>query len=87
MGLDKGGVEEVSMAKYWKKKLWEEYGVKVKKIRHFYNPLTSYGFAKENYIVYYFVGGADGALIQNYDKIFHDPKEIVEFLESESAKR
>ena len=44
------------MTRYWKKKLWEEYGVKVKRIRHCYNPFTSWGFLTENYIVYYWVG-------------------------------
>ena len=73
------------MTRYWKKKLWEEYGVIVKRIRHCYNPFTSYGFCCENYIVYYWIGGG-GALIANYDIIFHSPQEIIEFLERQKRK-
>ena len=70
------------MTRYWKKKLWEEYGVIVKKIRHFYNPFTSWGFASENYIVYYW----SGSLIENYDRIFHDAQEIIKFLEEQEKR-
>ena len=69
------------MSKYWKKKLYEEYGVIVKKIRHIFNPFTSWGFIKKNYIVYYFINTMFGSLIQNYDVIFHSPEEIIDFLE------
>ena len=77
------------MNRYWKKKLWNEYGIKVKRIRHCYNPFTSWGFVKENYIVYYWVGCLAGDLIDNFDIIFHSPKQIVEYLEklkSEATK-
>lgn len=71
------------MSRYWKKKIYEEYGVIVKRIRHAYNPLTSYGFDKKNYILYYFHGCSAGSTIGNYDRIFHSATEIVEFLENE----
>ena len=75
----------MGISRYWKKKLYEEYGVIVKKIRHPYNPLTSWGFCKENYIVYYFIGSAAGSVIENYDVIFHSPEQIVKFLENEKS--
>lgn len=75
------------MTRYWKKKTWEEYGVKVKKVRHLYNPLTSWGFDKENYILYYFHGCSAGSTIGNYDILFHTPEQIVEFLENEKKEK
>ena len=75
------------MTRYWKKKLWEEYGVKVKRIRHCYNPFTSWGFLTENYIVYYWVGSMHGDLIANFDTIFHSAEQIVQFLESRKKKQ
>ena len=75
------------MTRYWKKKLYEEYGVIVKKIKHAYNPLHSWGFAKDNYIVYYFVGCSAGDLINNYDTIFHSPQEIIKFLEDRKKNK
>ena len=51
------------MSRYWRRKIYEEYGVIVKKIRHLYNPFTSYGFDTENYILYYFHGCAAGSTI------------------------
>lgn len=75
------------MSRYWKKKLWEEYGVKVKRIRCFYNPFTSYGCVTDNYIVYYFSGCSAGSVIENYDRIFHSPEQIVEFLENEKKEK
>mgnify|MGYP003295556629 CR=1 FL=1 len=71
------------MTRYWKKKLWEEYGVIVKKIRHIYNPFTSWGFSSKNYIVYYWIGCNAGSLLANYDIIFHEPEEIIKFLEEQ----
>ncbi len=71
------------MSRYWKKKIWEEYGVIVKKIKHSYNPLTSWGFCTENYILYYFVGSSAGSLIANFDTIFHNPQDIIKFLEEQ----
>lgn len=75
------------MSRYWKRKLWEEYGVIVKKIRHLYNPLTSWGFSNTNYIVYYYVSTGYGSLIENYDTIFHSAKDIVNFLESKKKQK
>lgn len=74
------------MSRYWRRKIYEEYGVIVKKIRHLYNPFTSYGFDTENYILYYFHGCAAGCTIGNYDRIFHSPEEIVKFLEEERRR-
>lgn len=74
------------MSRYWKRKIYEEYGVIVKKVRHLYNPLTSWGFDTENYILYYFHGGSAGSTIGNYDRLFHTPEEIVKFLEEEKRK-
>lgn len=71
------------MTRYWKKKLWEEYGVIVKRIRHCYNPFGSWGFLTENYIVYYWVSSNAGSLLANYDIIFHSPEQIIKFLESQ----
>lgn len=70
------------MTRYWKKKLYEEYGVIVKRIRHIHNPFTSWGMCCKNYIVYYFVGSMYGDVICNYDTIFHSPEQIVAFLEN-----
>ena len=39
------------MSRYWKRKIYEEYGVIVKKIRHLYNPFTSYGFEDRKSVV------------------------------------
>lgn len=74
------------MTRYWKKKLWEEYGVIVKRIRHCYNPFSSWGFLTKNYIVYYWVSSSAGSLLANYDIIFHSPEQIVEFLESQKKE-
>lgn len=75
------------MRRYWKKKLLEEYGVIVKRIRHIHNPFTNWGFQNKNYIVYYFVGSAYGDVICNYDIIFHSPQEIIAFLENKKENR
>ena len=64
---------------YWRKKWWEEYGVKVKRIRIHFNPFNFWGTIPDRmYILYSFNSYGFKELLTN--RIFTHVEEIDEYL-------
>lgn len=71
---------------YWRKKWWNEYGIKVKRIRITYNPLNFWGIIPDTmYILYTFNSYGFKELV--IDKIFTCVEEIEDYLKNTENKK
>ena len=64
---------------YWRKKWWNEYGVKVKRIRFCYNPFNFWGTIPDRMYILYIYNSYGFIELLTY-RVFSSAEEIDEYL-------
>lgn len=70
------------MNRYWKKKLWNEYGIKVKRIRIAYNPFNFWGVIPDKMYILYYYNGYGFKQLETL-RIFTSVNEILNYLDEQ----